>query len=58
MRVTWGHIRTVRRMQQNLPSKCFKELEDLVGHMLSIVVLLKHYHFQELAFTLGLDGSF
>ena len=58
MRVTWGHIRAVRRMRQDLLSKSFKEVEGLVGHMWSSVVLQKHYPFRELASTLVLDALF
>ncbi len=54
MPVTWGHIRVVRRMWQDLPSK----LDDLVGNMWPSVVLQKHYPFRELVSTLVLDGLF
>ncbi|GBN06785.1 hypothetical protein AVEN_214892-1 [Araneus ventricosus] len=58
MGVTWGDIGTVRRILQDVPSKFFKELEGLLGHMRSSVVLEKHYPIRELAPTLILDGLF
>ena len=45
-------------MWQDLSSKCFKELEGLVGHMWPSVFLQKHNPFRELASTLVLDGLF
>ncbi|GBM06380.1 hypothetical protein AVEN_266340-1 [Araneus ventricosus] len=56
MGVTWGDIGTIRRMLQNLPSKFFKELEGLLGHMWPSVVLEKHYPIRELARALVVDG--
>ena len=58
MRFTWKHIMAVRRMWQDLPSKCFKDLEDLVSHMGPTVVIQKHYTFRELAFMFVLDSLF
>ncbi|GBN55410.1 hypothetical protein AVEN_141920-1 [Araneus ventricosus] len=43
MGVTRGDIGAVRRMLQDLPSKFFKKLEGLLGHMWPSVVLEKHY---------------
>ncbi len=45
-------------IRQDLSSKCFKELNGLVGHMWLSVVLQKHYPFRELGSTLILDGLF
>ncbi|GBM31953.1 hypothetical protein AVEN_117523-1 [Araneus ventricosus] len=58
MRVTWGDIGAVRRILQDLPSKFFKELEGLLGHMWPSVALENHYPIRELAPALALDGLF
>ncbi|GBO32308.1 hypothetical protein AVEN_147757-1 [Araneus ventricosus] len=54
--ITWGDIEGLRRILQDLPSKFFKGLEGLLGHMWPSVVLEKHYPIRELA--LVLDGLF
>ncbi|GBN98918.1 hypothetical protein AVEN_10289-1 [Araneus ventricosus] len=58
MRVTWGDTAAVRRMLHDLPSKFFKELEGLLGHMWPSVALGKHYPIRELAPALVPDCLF
>ncbi|GBM83015.1 hypothetical protein AVEN_65896-1 [Araneus ventricosus] len=55
MGVTWGDIGAVRRMFQDFPSKFFKELEGLLGHMWPSVVLEKHYPIPEFARALVVE---
>ena len=53
-----GTHQTVRRMLQEIPSKCFKEVKHLVGRIWPIGVLQKHYLFRELSSTFALDDLF
>ncbi|GBN64017.1 hypothetical protein AVEN_38730-1 [Araneus ventricosus] len=57
MGVAWGDTGAIRRMLQDLPSKFFKELKGLLGHMWPIVVLEEHFPIRELAPDLLLDDN-